>query len=233
MKASLVLLLSLLLFSTFLSKAQQPGVEVRGNVIETRLHLNGIDPSKYNTVEGTPYINPEFISAKINDIEETQFIRFNIADNNIEVKTDGGKIALLNMEKDCIIQLLDGTERLYAAAFYYHEEVKTKSFFEVVKESENYSLYKKERKKYKEKEEAEGYKDPKPPKFVDQVPLFFYRGHNSNATHLVRLPKKKKKFIDLLTSDGKSLEKYIKQEKLNFKKKNDIIKIMDFVSSKN
>lgn len=233
MKTALFYLFSLLLLLPILLKAQQPGIEVRGNLIETRLLLNGLDPSKYNTVEGTPYINAEFISSKINDIEETQFVRFNIADNIIEIKTNDEKIAILDMENDCSIQLLDGSGKQYISAFYNNEGIKTKSFFEVVKETEKYTLYKQERKKYKEKQEAEGYKDPVPPKFVDQVPMFFISGLNSDSSDLVRLPKKKKKFVELITSNEKSLDKYIKQEKLNFKKKNDIIKIMDFVSSDN
>ena len=39
-------------------------------------------------VEGSPYLYADFLPARINDIKETKFVRFNAADNAIEVKVD-------------------------------------------------------------------------------------------------------------------------------------------------
>lgn len=217
-----------------ISWAQQEVIRIRGSILEIGILIDdGLDISKYTNIDGSPYINPEFIPAKINDIEKTQFIRFNVVDNSVEVQTKVDKIGILNLKNDCKIELLDGSNKRYRTAWYDNEGKRTRSFFEVIIDGEGYSLYRQERKKYLEEQEAEAFKDKLPRRFVDQAPLFFVTDFNTDSSDLLELSKKKKKFIAIFGKKGKTLEKYIKQERLDYKEKDDLVRIMNFVFSEN
>lgn len=222
----------LICFLPLLSLAQQH-MEITGGLSGSRLYVEVIDNSKYETIDGSPYINGQFVTAKISDVEKTQFIRFNVFDNIIEVQMEGEKTVMLNLENDIDIQLLDGSNKKYRTAYYLKDGKKTKSFFEIINDSEKYSLYKRERKLYQEEQEAEAFKERQPPKFIDDNPLFFVADFNSDSPVLLELPRKKKKFVALFAENGKSVENFMKQEKLNFKEKDGLIKILDFVHSEN
>lgn len=225
MKSTLFFLFS---FLPLLSLAQQH-MQVGGGLTGSSLFVEDLDTSKYEAIDGSPYINTEFVNAKINDVEKTQFIRFNVFDNIIEVQMETEKTVMLNLENDYDIQLLDGSNKQYRTAFYLKDGMKTKSFFEVINDSEKYSLYKLERKLLQEEQKAEAFKERQLPKFIEDNPLFFITDSNSDSPVLLELPRKKKKFITQFDKKGKALEKYMKQEKLNFKEKDDLIQLMDFV----
>ncbi|MFK7811300.1 MAG: hypothetical protein AB8B59_02330 [Maribacter sp.] len=227
MKATLLFLIS---FLPLLSGAQQH-MEITGGLNGTRLYVENVDNSKYDAIDGSPYLSEEFVTAKINDVEKTQFIRFNVFDNIIEVQMEDKKTVMLNLENEIDIKLLDGSKKQYRTASYLKDGTKSKSFFEVINDGDNYSLYKQERKLYQEEQEAEAFKEKQRAKFVARSPIFFVTDFNSDSPILLEVPKKKKKFITLFGKKGKEVEKYMKQKKLNFKEKDDLVQIMDFISS--
>ncbi len=212
--------------------AQQEVLEVRGSVIEFGILVDGLDDSKYDKADGSPYLGSEFIPAKINDIKKTQFIRFNIVDQIVEVQIKTNKVVMLDLKNDFNIQLLDGSNKQYKTAMYTIDGKRIKSFFEVIKKDENYILYKQERKKYLKAQKAEGYQDKLPERFVDQDPTFFISSFKSDSPTLLELPKKKKRLASFFEKDAKAVEKFMKQEKFDIKEPNDLVRLMDFVFSK-
>ncbi|TMM57442.1 hypothetical protein FEE95_13230 [Maribacter algarum] len=228
MKFGLFYFLSIL---PFISLAQQEVLEVRGSVIEIGILVDGLNDSKYANADGSPYLNSEFIPAKVNDIKKTQFIRYNVVDQIFEVQIKTNKVVMLDLKNDFSIQLLDGSDKKYRTAMYSIDGKRIKSFFEVVKKSENFILYKQERKKYLKAQKAEGYQDKLPERFVDEAPTFYISNFKSDSPTLLELPNKKKKFVAFFEQQRKAVEKFMKQEKLGIKEPNDLVRIMDFVFS--
>lgn len=184
---------------------------------------------KNRDTNGSPYSTTEFIPAKLDYLDKTQFIRFNVADDIVELKSKEGKYLMLDLRKNFSIELLDGSDISFFIGAYRTEGAVGRSFFELIIETESYSLFKKERKKYIEKEKVEAFKEAKPAKFSAVADLFYISDFKSNSKNLLELPRKKKKFIAFFDKQESDLAKFMKQEKLDFKKQEDLIHIINFV----
>lgn len=204
--------------------------EVTGGKLEIAVFTPNFDSSDGNA-EGSPYTKEEFIPAKLDYLDKTQFIRFNVVDDIIELRSKAGTSLMLDLRKDFKIELLDGSDASYLVGEYAKEGVANRSFFEIVLQTESFSIFKKERKKYIKKEKAEAFKEAKPAQFIDVADLFYITDFKSNSKVLLEFPKKKKKFIAFFEKKGKAVEKFMKQENLDFKKQDDLIEIMNFVFS--
>lgn len=209
-------------------------VSVRDNTIDVEtLFLGEVNKNEYNSADGSPYISNTFVPAKINDLKKTQFIRFNVVDQIVEVKTKENKAVMLDLTHDYQIKMLDGSNKQYATATYYLKGKSRKSFFEIVKQTESYILYKQERRKFIKEQKAEGYQDKTPARFVDVNPMYFVSDFKKESGHLLELPAKKKKFTSFFGSRSKAMGQFIKKEKLNSTKEEDLIAIFDFYFQQN
>ncbi|MEP3209867.1 MAG: hypothetical protein ABJN95_11790 [Maribacter sp.] len=204
-------------------------VEVKDNTIDIAVFNPAYNPEKYDKAEGSPYSNEAFIPVKLDYLDKTQFVRFNLVDDVIELKSKSGKNLIVDLQKDFKIELLDGSNKFYYTGTFSNEGVKSRSFFELVKETESFRLFKKERKKFIEKPKVEAYQDEKYARFIAVNDLYYISDFKTNSSQIVALPRKKKKFVAFFEEKGKLVEKFIKAEKLDIKKQEDLIQIMDFL----
>ncbi|MEP3211318.1 MAG: hypothetical protein ABJN95_19185 [Maribacter sp.] len=195
----------------------------------------GTNKPKYDAeAEGSPYLNEEFAPARINGIEETQFVRFNAVESTIELK-DEDKILTLSNAYSYSIKLLNGSDQTYETHSFSNEDGTSGiSFFEKLYVSKKFALYQKERIIYTAAKKAKSsYEQDLPAKFKRGRTLFYITDPKLKSTGLLEFPKKKKNLSNLFEKQTKPMEKYIKKEGLKMNSTEDIIKIMNFYYERN
>ena len=190
----------------------------------------GTNNPLYNNAEGSRYLGDEFIPAKINDIKETQLLRFNVVENTIEIRKNDGDVLNLSKKHRYVILLLDGSDRQYETLAYKNEKGETETtFFEKIHRNPNFTLYLKERIKYiPAKPERSSYEKAVPAKFIKANNSFYVIGLPSNLKGMTALPRKRKDFLGLFGTYSQTIEKMIKKEKLDIGRREDIVKILEF-----
>lgn len=188
-----------------------------------------VNNTKYEGVEGSRYLFEEFIPAKINEIQRSYPIRFDIVENNIEFKNNEGEIKGLSTEKDYKIVLLDGTNRVFITKAYLTNEAKLgKTFFERVYASEHFDLFKKERIKFQEAKPAKSsYEPEKPARFIRLPDAFYVSFKHDVAEEAHEIPRKKKKLKEFFGKAYTSIEKFAKKNNLDFEDPSDLVKIIN------
>ena len=221
-KKYLLLLISFLIgFNSF---AQS---ELRTQLGEVYYDKN-LYKKKYNAPEGSPYLNDEFTAAQINDISETQFVRFNAYEGKIEAKVSANQVVELDGSDTYVILLKDGSGKVYETHSYLDSKGQVVySFFERIKVTEKYTLYMKEEIKYSQAVKAEAYKEAQPAAFKPADSKFFLNDLWKGSDDLVELPQRPKTFADLFQNQAKSLKNFIKQEKLKLGEREDLVRILD------
>ena len=189
--------------------------------------------AKYNNPEGSPYLDDDFTQAQINEIEETQFVRFNAYEGKIEAKVSANQVVELDMSDTFTILLKDGSGKVYETHSYIDSKGNVRySFFERIRVTDGYTLYVKEQIKYSKAVKAEAYKEAQPATFKKDDSAFFINDLWKGSEDLVELPERSKSFLELFPNQAKSLKSFIKQEKLKLNERQDLIRILDHIFAK-
>lgn len=219
MKNILVNIIFLICFAGFAQIQNQQ----LNRLSDLEFYVRTNNPS-YSTAEGSRYLNEAFLPAKINGIQKTQLLRFNVPDNIVEVKNSKNEIMALSFKKGYTIKILDGLFKVYETHEYLDKDGKKQTtFFEKLYEEGNFKLYLKENIKFIPAKKAKsGYEPAKPATFSKENDTFYTSGFNSDGELLTSLPKKRKQLIPLFGEHAQAMEKKIKSEKLNLKEKEDL-----------
>lgn len=184
--------------------------------------------SKYNAPEGSPYLFEGFKAAKINAIEESQLVRFDAVEGNVEVMINEAKVVVLDNFKPYSITLLDDSGKIYTTHRY--TDIKGNemaSFFELLNSTSNYKIYLKEKKRFFKKVKAQGYADEEPAKFKKVRSEFYIKDSKNRSDRLMIIPQKMSSFIAFFQDDAKSIKKFIKENKLKIDNPDDLVTIFD------
>lgn len=207
-------------------------LEISDKSLDVAMFTVNLMNSNYDSAVGTPYINDDFLPAKINNGKVTQLIRFNCTDDQIEVKQGKTKVLLLDLAKNQKVILTDGSNKIYHIYKYKDKNGKSKvTYLELINDDINYRLYKKERKKFVPKQNAEGYKEATLDEFIPLSDIYFITDFHSKSDKLLQIPTKKKKLFSFFKNKRKELERFNKDEKLDFTNSDDLIKTIDFYFS--
>ena len=183
---------------------------------------------QYKAVQGSPYLDEAFASCQINDISETQFVRFNAYEGKVEARVSTTKVVELDGSDSYVIVLKDGSGKIYETHSFTNSKGEVKySFFELLHRSDEYSLYLKENIKYQKEVKAEAYKEAQPASFKKAESTFFINDQWKGSEDLVELPTRQKSILDLFPDKAKSIKNAIKSERLKLDRKDDLIRILD------
>lgn len=187
--------------------------------------------SNFNSIEGSPYLDTEFKPAKINEISETKWVRFNAFEGKVEVKEKNGIIVLSDSDS-YIISLQDGSNRIYETRTYEDELGNLKvSFFELLNHRQHYKLYLKEEIILTKAVKAEGYAQAEPAKFKRLGDTFYVIDFIGNSQKLLQIPSRMKSFLAMFPKKQKALKTFTKTNKLKTRNAEDLIEIFDFYFS--
>ncbi len=173
----------------------------------------------YDYKEGSPYLYPEFVPARIDAIAKTQLIRFDAFQGRVELMADAGRNLVLPADRSFEIRLLDGSDRLFRTHSYTGPKGEEKnSFFEVLAETDQYVLYKREDVAFRKEKKAEGYSPYRPARFEATGPVFYLMDQEGN---LRELPTRNKDFIRFFEKEDQVRE-YLKANRPDLESAEDL-----------
>ncbi|MET2983735.1 hypothetical protein [Aureibaculum conchae] len=178
-------------------------------------------------VKGNVYINAEFSPAKLSNNKTIYSANYNAYQDQIVINANGKKFTVAKSFDNTVTFLNDN--KVYKA-YNYEEHGKNKTgFFVVLTLGKELSLLNKERIKfYEEKEAHSGYDSYIPPTFKRESDELFLGFKDYSAK---KVPNKKKHIFKLFKDKGKEVEKFAKDNKLNPKKENDLIKLVMYYNT--
>ncbi|MGY8915390.1 MAG: hypothetical protein ACKVJF_09975, partial [Flavobacteriales bacterium] len=183
-------------------------IELRGDLGDV-YYTKDLYKTKYNSPAGSPYLNENFIPAKINDINETKLVRFDAFEDRVEVMVDENKVVILPDTQTFTISLLDGSDKIFETKSYQDEKGNLKtSFFELIAKQENYRLYLKEKIEFTKAVKAQGYQESQPAMFKKQKETYFITDFNGQTDQLLKIPYKSRSFLLLFPEHSKSIKTF-------------------------
>ncbi len=199
-----------------------------GSLQDLAFYIGRNNP-KYANADGSRYLNDDFTPAQINVISETQFVRFNVVENAIEIKQNDGTIVSLSQNQVKVIRFKNGSGRIFEVHPFKDQNKKTKTtFFEKLHAGKNYSLFKKERIKFVPAiPEKSSYEPAVSAKFEKSKSILYSSGF-SDENLLQAIPLKRKLFLAIFKDKASEIQKYIKSEKLKLSELEDLKKILNF-----
>lgn len=180
---------------------------------------------------GSPYIVETFLPAKVSgDINKIFKARYNAIIDEIEVETEGGTIQAINKNIPGIVVIFLNDNKTYKGITYFNNDNNAVNGYliPITNENDKVKLYLKEKKVFIDRKPAKtGYEVSQQAKF-DRVDDSYYIVINNEIAK--PLSKNKKEIASLFQNHEKEILKYISSERLNVKKKEDLIKLFAFIN---
>jgi len=204
--------------------AQSQFTEIGDNFNRFNPRISVYDKSE-KKIEGSPYLSSVFIPAKISILKEIHSVKYDAYNDQMEIEKDGKVYYLPKNELNYTVTLLKDNKTYRVFTFTKSGETTT-GFFNVLLKNESAFLLKKEAIILrKEKVESNGYNSPKPAKYLLQLSKYFVSFKNGTA---IKVPTRKKQFLSLFGSYKIKMSTFIKKNKLNLKKENDLCLIFNY-----
>lgn len=177
--------------------------------------------SRSKSLVGSSYIVEDFSPAKILKSGNVYDTRFNVYQDEMEIKKDGKDYSLpKNFDNSVYFMASKKTYKVFKYEFNNTEKI---GFFVELSKNDKISLLLKERIVLKDEvKPSTGYDEYKPPT-LKRIKDKLYVGYKNNTTAV--LPSKKKDFYAIFSSKSKEIEKFVKSSGLNIKKPEDLVKI--------
>lgn len=228
MKKNLFFIVALGLSFSCLSQAIIPK-EIRniGDQVELD-NMQSADGSRYVNVKGTPYLTELFVPATVYPDDDLFFVKYNVVDDEIEVKLSATKIIILdNTFKKYTIVFKESNEKLVTLNVV---DEKNPGYFVEIKKTDNISLYKKRTKDFIQATKAtDNYSKDKPARFSNLEEVFYIQLAPDGTVQ--EIPKKRKSFLKLFQNNQGEIEGYIKKNKIKLNKEDDLVKLFTFIAS--
>lgn len=179
-------------------------------------------------IEGSPYLNDEFVSGAIYTVQKIQYVeillRYNIYNDNLEFKTPANEVQSLATPEIVETAFLGDNQFVYSPFLAAN---KTKNGFLILLEEGKASLFSKPVVAFKEATEPAAYKPAEPAKFVRKANEYFVRIGKEPAKPV----SGKKELIAAFPDNQEKMEKYIEKNKIKTNKPEDLIEVVRYYNS--
>ena len=221
------LLLKSLVAVTILSSTAVMSQEIETDeTINISRSLTSFDSTSKKLV-GSSYIQKEFLPAKVIESDKTYSARFNVYQDEMEIKKDGQDYTLPKTSNYSLV--FQGTNKTYSVYKYMVENTEKPGFFVELFKGDKIILLLKERIILQEEvKPSTGYEKYKPPT-LKHIKDKLYIGYKNNTT--AEVPSKKKEFYNLFSNKASEVEKFAKSNRLGIKNPDDVVKIFEYYNS--
>jgi hypothetical protein len=234
-----ILLLSFLMMYNY-STAQVVELQSMSDLTQQKLFSAGNVFIKDKTkkkipseIKGHPYLEKEFKKGHLlfeNNKKYSALIRFDISEQKFEIKKDlNSPVTSIGIDKSVNVKI--GEKIFKSHSFTLHNKSQnTIAILQEIKKTENYSLYIYPNKLIKIPEEkvstAPGNVKEKVAQWKDDNKFIIIK---NNVGYII--PKSHKKMSDLKLLKSDDYKKFRKKNKLNLKKRESLIKFVDYLNS--
>ncbi|MDD4144874.1 MAG: hypothetical protein PHN68_09580 [Prolixibacteraceae bacterium] len=179
-------------------------------------------------IEGSPYLNDEFKEGTVFMTSKTKFVemplRYNIFNDQVEFRSDDGSLMVLSVPE--VIEKVEFGETTLEYSVYSQLNKVRRGFFVVLEKGEA-SLYSRPRVTFEDARKPGAYSEAKPPRFIKRPDEYYIRIGKEPA----ELISKKKDIEELFTEHEKEMQEFIRKNKININRPEDLIKVVQFYNS--
>lgn len=183
------------------------------------------------TIQGSPYMEEMFLPARVTaNIEQIFNARYNGVTDEVEVETEKNTIQAINKLLPGITVTFLKTNKIYKGMTYFNENGQSVTGFLIPITSENakVKLFSKEKIVFVDRKPAKNsYQEAIPAKF-DRLDDSYYIVIDREIAQ--PLSYNKKEIAALFPNQEKQILNYISSEKLNIKKKEDLVKLIAHIN---
>ncbi len=179
--------------------------------------------------KGSPYLQLMFAAAKVDNVEQKTFMRYNVFNDEFEFITPKNDTLILDKIDDFGTIAFAGTNKKYILANYTNNGKLSHGYLINVYEKAGLGLFKKENITfYEEKIARTTLEKDMPAKYVKANDSYFFRNKTGAISEF---PDSKKQLIKLYPDKKTAIETFVKDNKIQFDIESDQIKIIDFLSA--
>lgn len=182
-------------------------------------------------VEGTPYINDQFLPVTITSFEDKVFKgRYNAFNGDFEVIDDtSGKSFVLNRTMENYEVAFVGTNTTYILLKHIHEsgEVTNDFFVKLTSNNDNLLLKKESVQFLGERVATSTYDKARPAQYKRSKDTYYLK----SGDEIKEVSTNKKDIAKLFPAHSKAILEYIKSEKLKTNKEEDLIKLFQYINT--
>jgi len=180
--------------------------------------------------KGSQYLKEMFASAKVENIDQKSFMRYNVFNDEFEFITPKNDTLILDKILDLGNINFIATNTRYKYVTYTNTNGKlTNGYLISLYEKNGFELFKKQNITFIEEKIAKTTLEVNmPAKYVNSSDTYYLRTNNNG---IVEFPSNKKELVKLFVERKAAIEAFIKENKIDFDQEKDMIKIIDFLSS--
>jgi hypothetical protein len=223
---------SLILSFVFLFSISSPAqkTEPTGKQITPyNVPINGLDQFGAQRPKGSPYIQPMFAQAKLENIQTKANMRYNAYSDLFEFIGSQNDTLILDKIDDFSTITFLGSNKKYKLVTYSNNLEKAhKGYLIELYHKGNYTLYKREWISfYPGKKAKTSMETEMPAKFNKEIDAFYLKDTNGNISGF---PESKKQLVKLFPDKKGDIDSFVKENKIDFDADTDRIKIIDFLA---
>lgn len=205
---------------------------LEGQTLASRIdgveHNIRLSRESLSSANGSPFINDKFELVKFKKLDNRVFLaRYNANLGEMQIKRENDTIALVNTEE--LELTFTQSNKVYKTHSYTNnEDVSKRGFLVVLMESDSLALLKEEVVKfYNKKPPSNSYEKMKPAEFRRLSDVYYYRSGNNISL----LPQKRKDFLKLFPNQESEIKSFIKENKINLKKEDELITLFNYIEN--
>jgi hypothetical protein len=226
MRKNLLVITITLLSITAYSQTDNAAIRMYNKLDD--LSRNKKEYYKFN-VEGSPYWDPNFAPAQVNDVAQRAMMRYEANADEFEFISATKDTLVLEKEARFNTIVFPLTNTKYKYVNYTNKKGEdVNGYLILLAEKNNFMLYKKQPINFiKEKFATSSYDSDQPAKFERGSEVFYFK---DNDKPILEFPDSKKKLIKLFPEKKTELEAFFKDHKTDFKVEGDLIELANFMA---
>jgi len=178
--------------------------------------------------KGSPFIDKTFKPIKFKKFDNKIYsARFDAHLQEMQIRLDNDTIVLNNSE-DYTLTFTSGNKTYKTYSYTENNSITKRGFLVVLKETDSIALLKQEIIKFRDAKPANSaYEKEKPAEFRRASDIYYYRLGNKTSL----LPQKRKNFLKLFPEHATELKEFLKKNKINLKRDDDLITLFEFIET--
>ena len=194
-----------------------------------------VKTSKYNSnlktkIVGSPYTQKMFAQAKVGTVEQKNFMRYNVFNDEFEFISNQKDTLILDKIEDFGTIVFPETNRKFQLVTYTNSKNKLfYGYLQNLKENNGFALFKKENIQYVDGKIAKTSMEVNmPAKYVKMDDTFFLKNKDKGTSEF---PENKKGLLKLFPDKKEAIESFFKENKIDSDSESDLMKIIDFIAT--
>ncbi len=181
----------------------------------------------YEKIEGTPYLNNDFLNGSLitSDsliIKDVQ-LRYNIYLDQMEALLSGSADPRVVTSPRSFLYFQFNNRTFIYTSFLENNNPK-QGYFELANRGKHQVLIRRNI-TYREAEEARGFSDPKPPRFIKRPDIYYIR-YDRGLPEEIRLNRRN--VLSAFDSNRDEIEDFVKNNNLSYRNGDDLVRIVEY-----